>query len=86
MHTLRDPRKAETYCDRQYDLATRNGEAASGPMSRSGSSAFRPSERLPRSLSMTQGTCCFVDLLAAHCIMMDGWMDRRVYNSRLCAL
>ena len=66
MHTLKDPRKAETYCDRQYDLATRNGETGGGTISRSSSSAFRPSDRLPRSLSVNQGICSHsADVLTA---------------------
>ena len=66
MHTLKDPRKAETYCDRQYDLATRNGETGGGTISRSGSSAFRPSDRLPRSLSVNQGILLPFSRCAAH--------------------
>ena len=54
VHTMKDPRKAEQYCDRQYDLAAQDGTSTSS-IKRSGSIALRPSEKLPRSLSVGQG-------------------------------
>ena len=57
MHTVKDPRKAEQYCDRQYDLAAQDGTSTSS-IKRSSSTALRAPETLPRSLSMGQGASC----------------------------